>query len=324
MKYIIMAGGKYEGFKIPKQLLKVNGEVIIERTIRLLRENGIKDIFISTDNPAFNYLDVPKLKHNNYYESKDGKIYGHWLEAFYPTDEPTCYIFGDVYFSDEAIKTIVKTETEDIELFGSAPPFAFNYIKRWIEPFALKVVNTDHLKESIQKTKELAEEGKTWRKDPIMWELWTVIKDVPLEAKPNEYIYNYKSINDYTTDLDDIEDVTKIENCLKLGGEFKMIKVKALREFTYGDFDKIKNLARNNNDKNQHGRLYSEDTFECSKEMADYLTGGCGYELVKVIEVIPDPVVEEKVEEIKEEPKVEETIVEEKATSKKNKKSKRK
>ena len=35
MKYIIMCGGKYRGFETPKQLLKVNDEIIVERTIRL-------------------------------------------------------------------------------------------------------------------------------------------------------------------------------------------------------------------------------------------------------------------------------------------------
>ena len=61
MKYIIMAGGSYNKFEIPKQLLKINGEVIIERTIRLLRENGINDIAVNTNNPAFDYLDIEIL-----------------------------------------------------------------------------------------------------------------------------------------------------------------------------------------------------------------------------------------------------------------------
>ena len=41
-----MAGGTYEKFKDmpPKHLTEINGEKIIERTIRLLKENGIKDI----------------------------------------------------------------------------------------------------------------------------------------------------------------------------------------------------------------------------------------------------------------------------------------
>lgn len=307
MKYIITAGGEYKDFKTPKQLLKVNGEVIIERTIRLLRENGIEDIFISTNNPAFDYLcDIPKLKHKNNFihEYKNEKAKGWWLDIFYPTDEPVCYILGDVYFSENAIKTIVDYKTSDIELFGSVPPFAENYTKKWIEPFALKVVNTGHLKESIQKTKELALQGKTWRENPIMWELWTVIKDMPLQTKADEYVYNYTAINDYTTDVDNIDDVIRIENCLKLGGDIKMIKVKALQEFTYGDFDKIKNLERHNKDKNQHGRLYAGDTFECTKKMTEYLTGKCGYVLVKILEVIPEEVKKEaKVEEIASKPK---------------------
>lgn len=314
MKYIIMAGGKYEQWTTPKQLLKVNEEVIIERTIRLLKENGVQDISISTDNSAFNYLEIPILNHNNSYKVIDGKLYGHWVDAFYPTDEPTCYIFGDVYFSDEAIRTIVETKTDDIELFGSMPPFAYNYPKTWVEPFALKVVNTYHLKESIQKTKELDAQSKFWRK-PIMWELWTVIKDVPLQTKPNEYIYNYTAINDYTTDVDNKEDITRIENYLKLGGEIKMVKVKALREFTYGDFNKIKNLERHDINKKENGRLYEKDTFECTKEMAEYLTGGCGYVLVQVIEVIPV--------EVKEETKPETTVSKEKPKAKKTTKKKK-
>ena len=313
MKYILMCGGRYDEFTTPKQLLKVNGEVIIERTIRLLKENGIKDIAISTTNPAFDYLEVPKLKHNNTFihEYKNEKAKGWWLDAFYPTDEPTCYIWGDVYFSEAAIKTIVETETDDIELFGSMPPFADNYVKRWIEPFALKVFNTNHLKESIQKTKELAIEGKTWRTNPIIWELWTVIKDVPLQTKADEYIYNYTAINGYTIDVDDADDVIKIENYLKLGGEFKMVKVIALREFTYGNFNKITNLVRNDKEKNENGKLYGKDTFECTEEMAKYLTGGCGYVLVKVLELIPEEIpIVKTVEENKkvienEEPKVE-------------------
>ena len=65
MKYIIMCGGSYPKFTVPKQLLKINGEVIVERTIRLLRENGITDIAISTNNPAFDYLDVELLHDEN-------------------------------------------------------------------------------------------------------------------------------------------------------------------------------------------------------------------------------------------------------------------
>ena len=73
-----------------------------------------------------------------------------------------------------------------------------------------------------------------------------------------------------------------------------MFKVKALQKFTYGSFDKIKNLERHNKEKNKEGTLYTGDTFECTEKMAQYLTGECGYILVKVIEVIPEEIKEEK------------------------------
>lgn len=55
MRYIIMAGGKYNEFDTPKQLLTVNGEILIKRTIRQLKENGdyvvINDYTTDIDHP---------------------------------------------------------------------------------------------------------------------------------------------------------------------------------------------------------------------------------------------------------------------------------
>lgn len=199
MKYIIMCGGDYKFWDAPRQLTKINGEPIVARTIRLLRENGVSDIAISSNNSVFEQFGVPVLKHDNRYEAKKIGVYNNnWVDAFYPTDYPTCYLFGDVVFSPEAIKTIVETETDDIQLFASAPPFNDSYYKPWAEPFALKVVNTDHLKHSINLTKLYAERG-LFKRNPIMWELWQVIQATPLN-----YInyHNYVVINDYTCDID--------------------------------------------------------------------------------------------------------------------------
>lgn len=320
-KYIIMCGGKYEQWKTPKHLLKVKGEVIVERTIRLLKNNGITDISISTDNPAFEYLGLPILKHNNSYKYENHKITGYWCDAFYPTNEPTCYIFGDVYFSENAIKTIVETKTNDIEFFGSMPPFAKNYPKKWVEPFALKVENTDHLKQAIEKTKKLDDEGKFWRK-PIMWELWTVIKDLPLQTKPDQYIYNYVAINDYTSDIDDNKDIIKLE-CFLGGGN--MIKVEVIRDFNLnmGMFSQLENIVRFNPCNKEEGRLYKNDIFECNDKIVDYLTGKNDNNLtvVKVIEVIPEK--KEKIKETIIEEKMPDPIPEPKKTTRKRKVSKK-
>lgn len=192
MKYIICAGRSNTEY--PKQLLKVNGEVLVERTIRLLRENGVKDIKVSSSNPLFE-----KYGMINYDSS------GAWINCFYPMDEPVCYVFGDVYFSEEAIKTIVETKTKGIEFFASAPPFAEGYPKRHAEPFAFKVVDTKWFKKSIERVRQLAAYG-LFKREPVSWELWQIIKGTPINTIN---YHNYTVINDYTCDVDHESDITR-------------------------------------------------------------------------------------------------------------------
>ena len=35
-------------------------------------------------------------------------ISGYWIDAYYPTNEPTIYLHGDVYYTDEGIKKILN------------------------------------------------------------------------------------------------------------------------------------------------------------------------------------------------------------------------
>lgn len=200
MIYIIMCGGTYEKWQTPRQLIKIHGEPIVARTIRLLRENGIESIFISSNDKVFEQFGVPVLRHDNdYYARAYNNMDGYWCNAFYPTEEPTCYLFGDVVFSPEAIRKIVETETDDIAFFGSAPPFHADYPKPWIEPFGFKVVNIEHFRQAIGDVKRIDKEGRFHRR-PIAWELWNVIHN---PSDPN-YIdtSGYVAINDYTCDID--------------------------------------------------------------------------------------------------------------------------
>lgn len=209
MKYIIMCGGEYKKWETPRQLLKINGETIVERTIRMLKEHGIDeyDIAISSNNDTFLQFGVQLLTHENKYVAYEyNKCDSYWCDAFYPTEEPACYLFGDVIYSQEAIQKIIDTQTDDIEFFASAPPFDKRFYKEWAEPFALKVVDQRHLRQAISLVKLYDQQGLFARK-PIMWELWQVIKKTPL----NKIDYtNYTVINDYTCDVDEPSDIDKI------------------------------------------------------------------------------------------------------------------
>lgn len=209
MKYIIMCGGKYGSLlKPPKQVLKIMGERIVCRTIRLLEAYGVKkeDIFISSNNTYFWGYGVGVLSHDNDY------VYGEedrhcWLKAFYPMKEPVCYVYGDVYFSEDAIRQIVQTETDSVEFFASAPPFTDKYMKTWAEPFAFKVQNSDFFFDKIKECHKYDLEGK-FHREAISWELWQVIKGTELDVI--DYT-NYHTINDYTCDIDNEEEAREFE-----------------------------------------------------------------------------------------------------------------
>lgn len=205
MKYILMAGGHYPHLQSPRQLWKINDETILGRTIRFLHEAGIdKDhIVLSYHDPIFEeyaleYGNIPILKQT------DEVTWDQYDKIFPVLPEECCYIFGDVFFSRAAIKTIVETQTDDVEFFASAAPFAKDYIKQWAEPFAFKVKNTEHFHNACKEARQLRDQKILQR--GAAWELWQVIKHTDL----NNIIVNYKVINDYTCDIDsnlDLEDI---------------------------------------------------------------------------------------------------------------------
>ena len=208
MKYIIMCGGVYPRWETPRQLTEIHGESLVARTIRLLKENGVDDIAITAQDSRFEQFGVPVLHHDNgYIWGKDAiEDHSYWVDAFYPSDEPICYLMGDVFFSPFAIRTIVEYTGEDIMFFASALCNGKGYTKPWAEPFAFKVFNQARFKEAIATTKALQDKGAFNRK-PVSWELWQVIKGTPL----NVIAINYKSIDDYTCDVDTPADATMIE-----------------------------------------------------------------------------------------------------------------
>lgn len=204
MRYIILCGSNHNTINgTPRQLVEINGEILLERTIRLLRENGVDDIAITATDKRFERFGVPVIE----YDSS-----GAWINCFYLTDEPVCYIFGDVFFSENAIKTIVETQTDKVEFFASSPPFSKFYPRQWAEPFAFKVTDTAYFKQCVETVKQYARD-RLWRRDAIAWETWQVVKNTPI----NRIDYgNYVAINDYTCDIDYESDIPMLEKMVRL------------------------------------------------------------------------------------------------------------
>lgn len=207
MKYVIMCGGNYKYvWKTPKQLFKVNGEALVDRTIRLLRENGVTDIYISATDPRFEGHGVPVLKHENNFEVRgENDFVGYWVDAFYPhfkEGTEVTYLFGDVYFTDNAIKQIVNCTKRDNVLFGTG--IAKNKLhQNWGEPFAYRVTDYKAFMNGVAKVKQYQDEGK-FNRHPIVWELYRVLNG--LELNKHEVLdKNYIAIDDSTMDADSPE-----------------------------------------------------------------------------------------------------------------------
>lgn len=282
MKYIILANTQSDdSFKEPRQLTKIFGEPLVKRTIRLLKENGVEDILISSCDKRFDNLGAMRYepKYNKYIPG----VRGYWLDAF-PVEllnEPICFMFGDVYYSENAIKTIVESKTDSILFLCSYQNKDKRYIKKHDEPLAFKVIDYKLFKKHIDIVKDMKDKGLCCR-EPITWELYRSINGQDINV--HEMTGNYIAINDESCDIDTIDDINKLKR--KLGG-IEMIKVEALQEFTLARFNEIENIERARRD--ETGKLFTGDKFECEKELCDYLLGAnpLGKAVVKVIEVVP-------------------------------------
>lgn len=277
MKYIIMCAGTGKRWNnylgIPKHFVIINGETLIGRTTRLLKEYGITDYIITTSDERYKQYGQTRPQTNN-----DCEV-DRYEEV---EDEEICYLYGDVYYTEEALKTIIDTPTDEILFFGSE-----------MEIFGVKIKNKKLFFKHKNRVKKLYLEGKIDR--CIGWEVYKSINKLPL----NEYAITdrFVLINDETDDIDCPKNY--LDFIRNIEGDKNMIKVEVIKPFTLGRFDEIKNIVRKG--LNTPGQLNIGDTFECSKDLAEYLTGANDKQMVvvKIIEVIPEKVVEPK-EEVKE------------------------
>lgn len=212
MQVIIMCGGKYHAFEKHKALSVIHGEVLVERTIRLLEEHNIDNWYISTNDENFEkYGHI--LHHENNFEVIDGKPHGYWVDAYYPTDEPTIYLHGDVYYTDEAMNKILNLNPTVNTFIGNELAMNEQHIDMG-EPFGWIVVDQKVFRENIHKAKQLQDEGKLARGVALSWEVYRISNGLNpdrMEVKEE----NYLCINDKTIDVDYPEQIEMVNNGLR-------------------------------------------------------------------------------------------------------------
>ena len=218
MKYYVLCGGEY-GHETPRQLWRVGDECILDRTMRLLYEGAsYSDVIVVTNNKKIiDHCDIHSYQWTrnprNTFSLKTGDL--HWAKCFDIGDgtEPCCFIFGDVFFTENAIGRILYDGTHrSATFFASAPPFSGNYIKPWAEPFAFKVYDRYGFNKAVSQVLKWQDEGR-YPRVPIAWEVWhAYCHDEVLRGVSDIDYGSVCAINDGTCDVDNEADLKKLND----------------------------------------------------------------------------------------------------------------
>ena len=218
MKFLIACSGKGDRWNnymnSPKHLINVNGEILLHRTVRMIKErqsNNDTIHIVAFDNiySIFGtHLIIPKYStveeknmHYNYpfiYVSKN----------MWSTDSNTIILFGDVYFTDFAMDTIFSNinKSHQYLFFGRENASQFTgcqYGELFGMSFNFDFVNT--LWENVIEIKNLYDKKLISRF--IHWELYRKLESIPL--KSHKIKNNFVEINDFTDDFDFPHDYDK-------------------------------------------------------------------------------------------------------------------
>ena len=175
MKYIIMADGKgtrWNNYRdIPKHFIEVNGETLLARTVRLLREND----------PS---CEVIITSHDSRYEVAGARRY-----------EPKHNVLEIDRFTTELIedniKTIVDTVAEDLLFFGNERSIV-----------AVKVADAQVFSKHVNRVRELFLAGKIDK--CIGWQVYQSFLGLPFGEKTitKKYIYLCDDTRDFNSPED--------------------------------------------------------------------------------------------------------------------------
>jgi hypothetical protein len=150
MRWFILANGEAKRWNnymnVDKQLLIIDGEPILHRTVRLLKENGQDDIWIIGKHKvegANNYIPtyktpIPKFdvfRNLCIVAPDENKIINRWVAGF-------VILYGDCYYTEEIIKDVITKEVNKWGHWCCQRPNKFTG-KPWEEGYAHKITDVN-------------------------------------------------------------------------------------------------------------------------------------------------------------------------------------
>jgi choline kinase len=183
---------KYLG--VDKHFINIDGESLLDRTVRLVKENEPSaDIFIVANDEKYQRegttlykptLNPENLEADNWLSSKE-----LWLK-----DGKTYLIFGDIWFSEEAIKKILADKVETWRVYGREGGSTITG-KVWEEWFCLSFQKNENelIEKALGDLTELRK--KDDKRKSAGWQFYRLLKATD---EKNHFV----TINDFTEDFD--------------------------------------------------------------------------------------------------------------------------
>ena len=194
MKYIIMADGKgqrWNNFQgIEKCQIQIGSQTLLERTCNLIRQyDSAAEIYITSHNPALCVEGAVRHEPQNNVLEID-RFTAELIE------KDICFLYGDVLYSENALKTIISEPTDTVLTFGNSKKI-----------FAIKVADDILFRSHLQRVREMFENGLL--KECIGWEVYHSLQNMPMETR--EIGANYIIIEDDTRDFNAPSDLLEYQ-----------------------------------------------------------------------------------------------------------------
>lgn len=204
MRWLICAAGEgsrwgaYLG--VPKHLLRINDETLLQRTCRLIHAwDQDAQIIILALSDAYKTLGadivVPNFTDINVHYQTLPIISA--LEFAGP--DRNNMLFGDVYFSEDCIRKIIDTQSKEITFFGrqhASPITLCEYGELWAISFYGN--HAQRIRSAYDILLKKFQNKEIWRVKH--WELYRHLTGVPLLE--HVITHNFVEINDFTEDFD--------------------------------------------------------------------------------------------------------------------------
>jgi len=133
----------------PKHLVVINGESLLERIVRQLAELKQADIIITSGNPAYTVYGAKR------HEPASNKLELDRFTTELIRDD-CCFLYGDTFYTDAAMETIVEASVNDVIFAGNAKSIVAVIIKKK-EPFLQAISKVRNAIKNAELT-----DGKGW------------------------------------------------------------------------------------------------------------------------------------------------------------------